>query len=104
VYSFELRVYLWKVCVQFLAQSVLLEGLCTVPSSRMYHWKVGVRFLAQSVSLEGWCSVPSSECITRRLFLSLVYTRKVRIQFLCKNVWKAEMKVSVSVLVFVFSF
>jgi hypothetical protein len=25
VYSFELRVYLWKVCVQFLAQNALLS-------------------------------------------------------------------------------
>lgn len=61
----------------------------------MYHWKIGVMFLDQSVSLEGWCSVSSSECITRRLFLTLVYTRKVRFQFLGKNVWKPELKVSV---------
>jgi hypothetical protein len=33
----------------------------------VYLWKVGVRFLDQSVSLEGWCSVPRSECITGRL-------------------------------------
>ena len=71
------------VCVQFLDQSVSLEGLCTVSSSegitgrfvynselRGYHRKVCVQFRAQSISLEGLCTVPSSECITGKFVYS----------------------------------
>jgi hypothetical protein len=62
-------VYHWKFGVQVLAQSVSLEGLCTVSSS-VYQRKVCVQFLDQSVSLESLRTVSSSEGISGRFVCS----------------------------------
>jgi hypothetical protein len=65
-------VYHWKVGVQVLAQSVSLEGLCTVSCS-VYQRKVCVQFLDQSVSLESLRTLSSSEGVVIHSELGTVH-------------------------------
>ena len=80
--------YHWKVCVQFLARMVSLEGLCTVSSAECITRNV-VFVPSLSVSMEGLCTVSSSECITGRLVLSFwlrMYHWNVCVQSLAQSV------------------